>query len=167
MFQANGSSRGIRGWPLLACGTALVITSSGCWGKDRLDVSPVRGQVVYNGVGVPQAIVIFFPIEPADETAQKMRPFAYADGAGQFAIKTYIDGDGAPPGKYRVSIIAPAGPPPRSTKDRPADAQISASGSTVRVPPAIVRKYANVDTAGIEVNIEDGENNLEPFVLTM
>lgn len=151
----------------LVCGTAILISFSGCWGKDRLDVSPVRGQVVYNGSGVPQATVIFFPVDPADEAAQKMRPYAYADGAGQFEIKTYVIGDGAPPGKYRVSIIAPSGPPPRGSKDRPAGEETSVPATAVRIPPAIVRKYGNVDTAGIEVNVQEGENNLEPFVLTM
>jgi hypothetical protein len=40
-------------------------------------------------------------------------------------------------------------------------------GPAVRVPPEIVKKYANVETAGIEVEIQEGENNLDPFVLTM
>ena len=153
-------------WLLLACGPVFLIECGGCRGKDRLDVTPVRGQVVYKGLGVPQATVIFFPVDPADEKARKMRPFAYADGEGQFEVKTYVDGDGAPPGKYRVSIIAPSGPPPRSSKDRPADAPII-TGPVVNIPPAIIRKYANVDTAGIEVEIHQGANNLDPFVLTM
>jgi hypothetical protein len=143
----------------------VLITTSGC-GKDRLDVSPVRGKVVYNGKGVSQAIVTLFPIDATDERAKKMRPFAYAGFDGQFEIKTYTDGDGAPPGKYRVSVIVPRALP-TGTKDRKADAPIAPSGTTVNVPPGIVKKYANVDTAGIEVEIQDGENNLAPFELKM
>jgi hypothetical protein len=144
----------------------MLVAATGCGAKDRLDVAPVRGKVVYNGQGVPNATVILFPLNPADEHAGKMRPFAYADGEGRFEIKTYVDGDGAAPGKYRVSIIAPAGQP-AGNKDRPADAPAHAPVAPVRIPPAIVKKYANVDTAGIEVEIQSGENNLAPFVLTM
>jgi hypothetical protein len=151
---------------LVAFGASVLVAFGGC-GKDRLDVSPVRGKVVCNGQGVPQATVIFFPVEATDEMAAKMRPFAYAGMDGQFEIKTYVDGDGAPPGKYRVSIIAPAGGPPTSSKDRPADAPTAAAGPAVMVPPAIIKKYANVETSGIEVDIKEGENNLDPFVLTM
>jgi hypothetical protein len=106
--------------------------------------------------------VIFYPVDATDERAKKMRPFAYADANGQFAIKTYKTGDGAAPGKYRVSIIAPAGG--GGDKDRP---EIVPAGRAVAVPPRVVRKYANVDTAGLEVEIQDGENNLEPFELKM
>ena len=159
--------RPVCSWLLLACETAILIFASGCGGKDRLDVSPVRGKVVYNGQGVPNATVILFPVDATDERARKMRPFAYADGEGQYEIKTYVTGDGAAPGKYRVSIIAPAGGPPTGNKDRPADAPDPAAATAIRIPPAIVKKYENVDTAGIEVEIQDGENNLEPFVLTM
>jgi hypothetical protein len=155
----------IRAGLVLAGAVAAIATFGGC-GDGRLDVSPVRGKVICNGQGVPMATVIFFPVEPTDEEAAKMRPFAYADMEGQFEIKTYVDGDGAPPGKYRVSIIAPAGGPPTSSKDRPADAPMPV-GPAVRVPPEIVKKYANVETAGIEVEIQEGENNLDPFVLTM
>jgi hypothetical protein len=144
----------------------MLATTCGC-GDGRFDVSPVRGKVVYNGQGVPKATVIFFPVDPSDEELAKMRPFAYADGGGQFELKTYVDGDGAPPGKYRVSIIAPMGPPPKSSKDRPADEVAVTGGSAVGVPPAIVQKYANVDTAGIEVEVKDGQNDLEPFELKM
>jgi hypothetical protein len=151
---------------LTASAVVVLVATSGC-GKDRLDVSPVRGKVVYNGQGVPNATVIFFPVDASDERAAKMRPFAYADGGGQFEVKTYVNGDGAPPGKYRVSIIAP-GPAraPKGTKDGPAE-PAPAPGSAVRVPPAIVKKYANVDTSGLEVEIQDGENNLAPFELKM
>jgi hypothetical protein len=155
----------LRQYMVLALAAWVVATTGGCRGKGRLHVSPVRGQVVYKGQGVPGTTIIFFPIGDTVESVGKMRPFAYGQPDGRFEIKTYVEGDGAPPGKYRVSIIAPAGGPGGSMKDRPADAPAIASG--VGVPPAIAKKYANVDTAGIEVTIEEGENNLEPFVLTM
>jgi hypothetical protein len=145
---------------LCICGLATIC---GC-GAKRVSVSPVRGRVVYNGQGVAQATVIFFPIDPGSDAAQKLRPFAYVENDGRFELKTYKTGDGAAPGKYRVSVIAPAAPG-TSKKDRPVDAP-APPVPTVRVPPEVAKKYANVDTAGIEVTIHEGENNLEPFVLT-
>jgi hypothetical protein len=140
------------------------MATGGCRGKSRISVFPVRGQVVYNGQGVSPATVIFFAVDPANEEAKKLHPYAYVEEGGHFQITTYVDGDGAPPGKYRVSIIAPASEG-TSKKDKPVE--VGSSAPAVRVSPAVAAKYANVDTSGIEVTIAKGENNLEPFVLSM
>jgi hypothetical protein len=79
-------------------------------------------------------------------------------------VKTYVEGDGAPAGKYRVSIIAPTAAG-TSKKDQPVETGQS-SGAAVKVPPEIATKYSNVDTAGIEITVNPGENNLEPFELS-
>jgi hypothetical protein len=142
---------------------AVVFGSIGGCGDDRLVVSPVRGKVVYQGQGIPSTVILF-PVDPQNEIAARMRPSGFADAAGEFEVKTYVTGDGAPPGKYRVSIIAPAGRAPKGTKDGPGD---GAGQATVGVPLSIVKKYANVDTAGIEIEVKEGENNLEPFELKM
>lgn len=138
----------------------------GCGGKDRLAVNPVRGRVEYQGRGIPGAVVIFHPMEDASDKAKKMRPFAYADGDGNFQLKTYVDGDGAPPGTYRVSIVASSGGP---AVERGADVSASegkaAPSPGVRIPPAVSQKYRSVDSSGIQVTIHEGENNLEPFAL--
>lgn len=121
---------------------------------------------MYRGQGVPQAVVIFHPVEDTGEQAKKLRPFAYADAEGNFDLKTYVTGDGAPPGKYRVSIIAHSiGPGPKRDKDAPAADADSAPLPSIAIPEAVSRKYASVDTSGIEVEIKYGENNLEPFEL--
>lgn len=145
----------------------IVLSASfgGCNRKSRLSVSPVKGRVTYRGQGVPNAIVTFFVSGDASEQAKKMRPFAYADTQGNFEIKTYRDGDGAPPGKYRVSVIAPGSSVGSGGKDRPAGEAAAVPASAVNIPPDIAKKYGNVDTAGIEVTVQEGENNLPPFEL--
>ncbi len=125
---------------------ALLLSTIGCRGESRLTVAPVHGRVTYRGQGIPKAIVIFWPTADVVDQAKKMRPFAYADDQGNFDLKTYVDGDGAPLGKYRVSIVAIAAP----------------SGP---IPPDINKKYSSVDTAGIEVTVQAGDNNLPPFDL--
>ncbi|HEX3598593.1 MAG TPA: hypothetical protein VHU84_00545 [Lacipirellulaceae bacterium] len=134
--------RGLR----IACVLVTFVLTAGCSKESRLIVAPVRGRVTYKGQGVPKAIVIFSPTEGAVEKAKKMRPFGYADDQGNFELKTYVDGDGAPLGKYRVSIIAVATP----------------SGA---MPAEISKKYGSVETAGIEVDVKPGENSLPPFDL--
>jgi hypothetical protein len=140
----------------------LVIEAMGC-GDGREKVSPVRGKVTYKGQGIPQATVVFFRVDPPNEITKKLHPYAYVGNDGQFEIKTYVDGDGAPPGKYRVSIIAPAAAG-TSKKDRPVETEPS-SVQTVKVPAEIAAKYANVETAGIEITVQPGENVFEPFEL--
>jgi hypothetical protein len=94
-----------------------------------------------------------------------MRPYAYGDADGNFELKTYVDGDGAPPGEYRVSIIARSvGPTRGPSKDVPVAEQVAA-GTAIRIPPEVSKKYANVDTSGIKVTVVEGENDLDPFVL--
>ena len=67
------------------------------------------------------------------------------DGEGNFSVKTYVDGDGAPPGKYRVSIMLSSAPKSTSGKD-----QTRRSGVTPRVQPLtslrlLSQKYAKVE----------------------
>ena len=144
----------------------LAMCSGGCNQKDRLDVAPVRGRVMYRGQGIPHATVIFFPAADADEKAQKLRPMGDTDGEGNFAVKTYVDGDGAPLGKYRVSIMLISAPKSTSGKDKRGEPEVTPS-QAVSIPPELSQKYAKAETAGIEVTIEEGENVLPPFELSM
>jgi len=162
----------LRRSPRLVClrYAALVglVAALGCGGEERIDVSPVQGRVVYKGKGAPRATVIFFPEGEAANVLGRMRPFAYCDDDGNFQVKTYVAGDGAPPGEYRVSIVpAIVG---RVSKGRTKDARLGADGAPepqtgVAIPLALSNKYGNVDTSGIKVTIQEGENTLEPFSL--
>jgi len=121
---------------------------------------------MYRGQGVPNAIVMFTPADDASEKAKKLRPFAYADGQGNFELKTYKDGDGAPPGKYRVSIMVVSATKKKSGKDKRAGDAENPAAQALDIPPSVGKKYGNAETSGIEVTVQDGENNLEPFELT-
>jgi hypothetical protein len=133
-----------------------ILGCGGCGDGGRLEVNPVRGQVTYRGQGVPNATVVLHPLGRAAEQLQKMRPYAYADDQGRFEIKTYVTGDGAPPGEYEVAIIAAA------SGDRD-DPQAASRG--IGLPMPVVQKYANQKTSGIKIRVEPGPNELDPFVL--
>ena len=60
-------------------------------------------QRTYDATPDPKLVVA---VGDTVESLGKMRPFAYGQPDGRFEIKTYVEGDGAPPGKYRlVSIL--------------------------------------------------------------
>jgi hypothetical protein len=141
----------------------ILAITTGCAKKPRLAVAPVRGTVTYKGRGVPNAVVIFFPVDETAEIVKKLRPFAYADDQGNFEIKTYVNGDGAPPGKYRVSVVAVSSAPTTSHDASPANQ--GERKMVVAIPPEVTKKYGNVETSGLQVTVESGENNLAPFTL--
>lgn len=140
---------------------------AGCSGDGRLEVAPVSGRVEFKGQGVPGATVIFHPHGDVAAKDAKLRPFAYADEQGNFRVKTYVTDDGAAPGIYRVSIVAASAPPVKGpSKDQVVTTDGPAAASTgPRIPQQVSDKFANVETAGIEVTIHEGENKLEPFKL--
>jgi hypothetical protein len=140
--------------------------TTGCGKEARVKVAPVRGRVTYHGQGVPQAAVIFFPGDDVVEKAKKMRPFAYTDAQGNFELETYADGDGAPLGAYRVSVVATSSAPATGfQKDRRTGGPSVAAAPALAIPPEVTKKYGSADTSGIQVTVHDGENNLEPFSL--
>jgi hypothetical protein len=141
-------------------------STTGCGKEARVKVAPVRGRVIYRGQGVPKAAVIFFPGEDVVEKAKKMRPFAYTDAQGNFELETYADGDGAPLGAYRVSIVAVSNTTaPKFQKDRRPGEASTISAPPIAIPSEVTKKYGSVDSSGIQVTVHDGENNLDPFAL--
>lgn len=143
----------------------VVISATGCRGKSRLQVAPVHGKVTYKGQGVPRATVILSPVGETSDTVKRLRPFGYSDDQGDFELKTYVSGDGAPPGKYRVGIVAQSSAvPTKRGKEDPATMPVSTAPS-VNIPADVITKYGNPDTSGIEITVVDGENNLPPFTL--
>ncbi len=76
------------------------------------------------------------------------------NAAGEFVVSSYEPGDGAPAGEYLVSVTWPEavadGGDPESGGD-PGD--------------RLGGRYANPETSGLRVTIEEGSNQLEAFAL--
>ena len=113
---------------LLAIAAGII----GCGGgEDRIETVPAKGTLSIDGKPFGPAKLVFTPTgEPAN------RPTIGAQVAddGSFAATTYGDEDGAPPGKYQVSI---------STTDYMTD-------------PALMGKTPPVTTAPAEVEVPSG-----------
>jgi hypothetical protein len=142
--------------PALALALAISAVSSSCGKsvpeiKGKLPVFPVKGSVQLDGQPLSRAEIVFHPFGSGfPDGAAKNLPQARTDGDGNFTISTYVDGDGAPVGDYRVTI-----------KWRGDEGRTDDEGNLL---PA---KYANSRATQLRAKIEEGENQLPPFELKM
>src|SRR4051812_22073444 len=86
-----------RRWPFTA---ALLL--AGCGGSTGPAPVPANGAGFYQGKPLEQGAIYLFPV---DETQTSGMP----NGAikdGKFTLSTYVAGDGAPPGQYKVGITS-------------------------------------------------------------
>jgi hypothetical protein len=103
-----------------------------------------------DGQPLSRAELVFHPIGDFPAGAAKALPQARTDGDGNFTVSTYVDSDGAPAGKYRVTVKW------RGDEGRTDD--------EANLLPA---KYANSRATQLRANVEEGENELPPFELKM
>jgi hypothetical protein len=141
---------------VLAIALAIATVSSSCGKstpeiKGKLPVFPVKGSVQMDGQPLSGAEIAFRPFGkgfPAD--AAKSLPQARTDGDGNFSLSTYAANDGAPAGKYRVTI-----------KWRGDESRNDDDGNV------LPGKYANPKATQLRAEVEEGENTLPPFEIKM
>lgn len=114
----------------IALGLLATLAFVGCGGGDHPDTIPVRGRLTYGGGDWPKPGRIFFtPLEPA-EGFPRHAGTAEFETDGRFRAKTWEEGDGLMPGKYRVSIECWKSPPsmgdPSTLSYVPIDLRIAA-----------------------------------------
>jgi hypothetical protein len=107
----------------------------------RRPTQPVRGQVLYEGIPVPGAYVVF-------QGTVKERPpraDAFTRSDGTFTLSTYEADDGAPAGEYNVTVVwrkpfyEPSGKPG---------------------PNHLPDKYAKADTTPLKFEVKSGTNEV-------
>lgn len=126
----------------------LAICILGCGGPEPPEsVYPVKGQVMYRGKPAVGAIVVFHKVG-ADPTAGQ--PSGKVQEDGGFTLTSYLPGDGAGEGDYRVTV---------SWRE-----SIGGSLSDPDYgPEKLPKKYQSPDTSGLTVAVATGSNDLEPF----
>ena len=80
----------------------LAMAVLGCGSTGGIACAPVHGQVLMAGKPLVEAMVVFHPLDARAAGAPK--PVAYSDAEGRFALTTLQTGDGAPPGRYVVTV---------------------------------------------------------------
>jgi hypothetical protein len=124
----------------------LTMVSIGCGeaAKPWEKVVPASGQITFEGKPVEGAQITLTPVSA--EFPNTVRPSATSITGGTFILGTYGTTDGAPAGEYKVSAVW--------------FKTVNSGGSMVRGDNVLPGKYANADTSGITVVINDTETNI-------
>jgi|SRR5262245_50335514 len=129
-------------------GLAVVLFASGCGKKDgKRPVYPVVGKVLIDGQPGADARLIFYPTDAADTLAPK--PTAVVDEQGNLVVTTYVTGDGAPVGEYKVALEWPK--------------MTNQFGRIQPGPDRLGGKYKDHTSSKWTVRIAEGNNTLPDF----
>lgn len=110
-------------------------------------VFPVSGRIVYRGQPIPDATVCLHPVKSFEDDKPTVLPRATVNSEGAFIVSTYNTNDGAPAGQYHVTVSW-AGPLDGLNED-------AQDALRERIP----RKYLNVQTTDLVVDVTDREHN--------
>jgi hypothetical protein len=120
----------------------------GCGGDQGVPLYPAEGRVVVDGRPAAGVVVRLHPADRLQDV-DAARPFATTDTDGAFRLGTRTDGDGAPEGRYKLTLFLPDRPPgPAPPRD------------------LLGGRYARPETSPLEVRIAPGPNRLGPFDVT-
>jgi hypothetical protein len=142
MRFAERNSRRSRAVPSLLFATFLIL---GCGGDGRVPLFPADGKVLVDGKPAAGVVVRLVPADALGDH-DALQPFATTGENGDFSLGTYDKGDGAPAGRYKVTLFQPDRPP------GPAHPNDLLGG-----------QYADPQLSKIEVVISEGPNTLKPF----
>ncbi len=131
----------------------LPLCLCGCTARDGSQPVRAGGVVMYNGSPLPDAQVVFAP-EERDRVAS-----ATTDESGRFRLTTFHPGDGALPGKHRVTVIA-RGPAKEPLPGSPA--ALMPEDYAIPGDPLIPAKYFSSATSGLTAEVSPrGGNDFE------
>jgi hypothetical protein len=140
----------VRFWTGVAVSMALAGTLHGC-GPDpevRPPVHMTHGTLTINDEPAAGAMLVFHPADKEGFDARQTRPRADVGPDGVFEVTTYQQGDGAPTGDYKVGILWFKDPDASTPWDK------------------LQGRYANPESTGIQVTINEGVNLLDPIDIT-
>lgn len=145
LLSVTTSKRSLLGFTL-AIGAAVLPMLSGCsGGKSAWEKThPASGVITYKGKAIADADLSFFP---EDKTApDTVRPKAKSVKGGKFTVWTYAQGDGAPEGSYKVTVV---------------HNEVAVSKDTIVAKPNdLPVKYSQLTSTDIIVKIAAGQNEI-------
>ena len=149
----------------LALGLLVILPASGCSSRAaRPRTYPVSGTVTWKGQPVEAARVVFVPAAAGIEAASGV-----TDAAGKFQLTTFVAGDGAQPGEYRVKV-SKYDTKKASTADKKEymsfeeEQKMVFSGDELPTPPAknlLPKKFDNDATSGITHTVTKSSSTLD------
>lgn len=147
------ASRGA--WFLIAVlATCVAGCSRGASGGPK--VLPAKGKVTYKNLPVEGATVSFLG------DGKSAPAIALTDAAGEFILTTTRSGDGAVPGKHKVTVTKIVGPP--AAKPKGPMTMEEAAKAAKEPPPAkplsmLPDRYAGPDSSGLSYEVKEGQPN--------
>jgi hypothetical protein len=133
------------------CLAFAILLTAGC-GATGPEMMPVNGKVTQNGNPVAEAKILLHPEQQLP--AGIPLPMAISDESGDFKITSLSNGDGALPGKYRVTVELRA--PRKSGEETIRDGKHL-------LPP----RFADPATSGLIREVVPSENRWEQIDLPM
>jgi hypothetical protein len=130
---------------------ASLLLFAGCFSRAKpWEIThPASGTVELKGKPIENAELTLFPADAG--VPESVRPRAKSTTGGKFVLGTYSQTDGAPVGKYKVTVVRN-------------DVSIS-KDTIVAKPNDLPAKYASVSTTDIIVEIVAGNNELPTIAL--
>jgi hypothetical protein len=136
----------------------LVLLAAGCGGPSRPETVALSGRVTYQGKPVTCGEIMFYP--------EQGRPAAGAIGPdGSYRLTTFVSGDGATPGRYRVTILAvrvTGGAPAKSFEDEARGGGGAPRNVTEWLVP---EKYSRLETTPLKAEVTRDSKTID-FNLT-
>ncbi len=132
---------------LLTLVGGLTLSLAACRRGDRRPVYPVSGEVFYKGKPAEGAQVTFVPRD--DNDPKLPRPGAQVRKNGSFRLSTYASYDGAPAGRYAITIVY------RSSARKENDENVG--------PDLLQGRYADPKTTPLAAEVKKETNDLTPF----
>jgi len=155
-YQMNFTTPRGKYWAVLVA----VVILAGCSGpaSDRPPTYPLSGTVTYNGSPLADANLNF---QLADGSGSSV---AKTDAQGKYTAQTFVSGDGARPGDYKVAVtkFEKAETDPNEV---PFDSEDYAPPSgDEETPPAknlLPAKFADPSTSGLTASVSKGKNTAD------
>jgi len=133
------------GLPGLGLLVAALLCGCGDSGPPKVPLYPTSGKVIVDGQPTAGVQVRFRPA--ADPNAlDALVPFGTTDEDGEYALGTYEPGDGAPAGRYKVTLFWPDRPP----GPQPGEDQLGGV-------------YTLADRTTLEATVGEGNQTIPPF----
>ena len=128
-----------------------ILSFTGCFSSPKpWEIThPASGTVELKGKPIENAELTLFPVDT--NVPESVRPRAKSTTGGKFVLGTYSQSDGAPVGKYKVTLVRN---------------DVSVSKDTIVAKPNdLPPKYSSVSTTDIVLEIAEGNNELPAIVL--
>ncbi|MCA9193467.1 MAG: carboxypeptidase regulatory-like domain-containing protein [Planctomycetales bacterium] len=151
---------------LFVCGTLISLSAFAGCGDPGIGTVPVKGKVLVDGNPLEGVVVVFNPSEGSSGRAASGR----TDAQGIYALTTVVNGDGALPGDYKISVSKYENEDDGLPKEVDPNSESSLDDiygkldtrKEVKSKNFIAEKYSNHFGSGLTATVSDsGENNFD------